>query len=361
MKKWFSDEHNAKYGKDNRYTTHNTFHYRSLSLDKALPIKAFVISVVIFFLSIPSIGFLSVGGLQFNLTSFSSLQFISNLIITLTVIWLYDLVTARRKFLTQELYGSIFASIILTMTTYIVIQYTFIALVRDILVLFVFLYAAFWICNRRKIKAVLQFFGVLFVLVVLVKFLYTAQGENGLFTIFQTANNTFQTLNPTINDTWVHSFMATVNAYRSNLSNYNQSIRSLIANSNLSLHESPILDNLSKSRFIEMTSDGHYQITHYGAGGGSYGEVVFYPSGYSPEAYAQNVRTTAPLHWQLLVSPQFGYYGYYVGQGPVVEAEGSCNAPSELPGPNINVTQWFEGYGCTPIVVNSTWLVIDLT
>lgn len=316
-----------------------------LGVDKALLIKALVISLVILFLLVPSVGFLHTEGLTFGLSAFSSIDFIQTFVVMFFVILVYDFLTARRRFFTQELYGSLAAAVILITSNLIVLQYTIVPLAIDILVLFVALYSAFWLCNRKKIRPVLQFLGVLFVLIIFAKFLLGASGSgftgNVTGVISQGVHGLL--LSYQINATWVHAFMENVSENRT-----------------VPLQESTYLDGIAKQRFIEMTTDGHYQITHYGAGAYDVGEVVFYPSGYSPNSYATDIRTTGPLHWQLLVSPEFGYYGYYIGNGPVVEAENYCGAPSELPGPGINVTQWYESYGCTPVVGNTTWLVIDL-
>ncbi len=198
---------------------------------------------------------------------------------------------------------------------------------------------------KTGIKIIVAFIIIGIILVIFIS--NPSRVENSVSNILNGINAGI--LSQSINDNWTSSFIANVNVYREN-----QSLPALT--------QSSYLDNFSKTRFMEMTTDGHYQITHYGADQYSgYGEVVFYSAGYAPESYAQYVQSKAPLHWQLLVSPEFTSYGYYVGQAPDVEAEGYCNAPSELPGPGINVTQWLESYGCTPTVVNTTWLVIDLT
>lgn len=90
------------------------------------------------------------------------------------------------------------------------------------------------------------------------------------------------------------------------------------------------------------------------------GEVIFYPSQFTPQAYLSYVKTSAPLHWQLLDSSSLSHYGYYVGTGPVVSVNSGCPV-TEIPGPNINVTQYFQIQGCQTTVTNGYWLVIDLS
>jgi hypothetical protein len=148
-----------------------------------------------------------------------------------------------------------------------------------------------------------------------------------------------------IDSKWVDSFMSKVNDER-------------VKNGLQPLKKAPELDAIAYSRFNTMMI--HPDISHYGAGAYPVGEVVFYPAGFRPEDYATNVQNTAPLHWQLLVSPMVSYYGYYVGSGPIVQATGPCSA-TEIPGPNINVTQYLQEQGCQTGMTTSTWLVIDMS
>jgi len=133
-----------------------------------------------------------------------------------------------------------------------------------------------------------------------------------------------------INSQWVSTFMSVVNAQRQQ-----SGLRPLV--------ENQALDNTAKTRFDTMIT--HYQISHYGAAGLNIGEVVFYPDGYSPQDYAVNLQNTAPLHWQLLLDPQLGVYGYHVEIGPTVEILGSCSV-SEIPRPDIDEVQFFQQHGC---------------
>ena len=119
------------------------------------------------------------------------------------------------------------------------------------------------------------------------------------------------------------------------------------------------------STYIHSTY-GSYATVTFNSGGSfqvsfpQVGEVIFYPSQYTPGSYLSHVQTEAPLHWQVLDSSSFSKYGYFVGSGPVVSVNAGCPV-SEIPGPNINVTQYFQGYGCQTSVTTDTWLVIDLT
>ena len=149
-----------------------------------------------------------------------------------------------------------------------------------------------------------------------------------------------------IDRAWVQSFVYIVNIERAK-------------NGLGPLTESPQLNAIAYSRFNTMVD--HYDISHYGAGDYyGVGEVVFYPSGTTPQDYATTVKNDAPLHWNGLMSPLISSYGYYLGTGQVIGTEGSCST-TEIPGPGINETQFFQQRGCQPLVTTSTWLVIDIS
>jgi len=159
---------------------------------------------------------------------------------------------------------------------------------------------------------------------------------------------------PTIDASWVSSFMSYVNQARQNAG-----APALTHSSNL--------DQFSAQRFQTSTSGNNYEISHYGFDqdansffGNDYnvGEVVYYPSGYQASDYPSYLQTNAPGHWNLMMDSTLTQYGYYIGTGNTVEFEGSCSL-TEIPGPNINVTQLAIQDGCTPITLSATWLIID--
>jgi len=85
---------------------------------------------------------------------------------------------------------------------------------------------------------------------------------------------------------------------------------------------------------------------------------VFYPLGVSPEDYV-NLIHDAPNHLSLLMDSSMRYYGFYIGYAPSVVTQGSC-AVQEISQANINVSHYFLENGCTPTVINTICLVIDL-
>ena len=121
----------------------------------------------------------------------------------------------------------------------------------------------------------------------------------------------------------------------------------------------------------------NYEVSHYGYDqdfqdsygviyNTAFGEEVFYPSGYSPSAYVSQIQSTAPLHWQLLSNSTYRVYGYYIANGPTYEIygpDGGYGGPcpvTEIPGPNINIQQYFAQYGCSVTEANDTWFVIEI-
>lgn len=160
-----------------------------------------------------------------------------------------------------------------------------------------------------------------------------------------------------VNDAWVAQFFAAVSSARGH-----------------SYSSCTSLSNFAKVRFNTMSAN--YGISHYGYNqdfqsyygtiyNTYFGEEVFYPSGYTPSGYVSDIQSSAPLHWQLMASGNFSYYGYDIQNGPNYEIYGpnggySLCPVTEIPGPNINVSQYFASYGCSVVVSNQTWFVIEL-
>jgi len=88
-------------------------------------------------------------------------------------------------------------------------------------------------------------------------------------------------------------------------------------------------------------------------------EEVLYPDGYTPKGYVQVLQSEAPIHWEGLLDANYTYYGYYIGYGPTYAIIGSCPV-TEIVG-SVNVPQYFQSYGCSVELENSTWLVIELS
>jgi len=73
-----------------------------------------------------------------------------------------------------------------------------------------------------------------------------------------------------------------------------------------------------------------------------------------------NLETQAPIHYGALFTGALVKYGYYLANGPVYQVQGPC-AVTEIPGPGINITQYYNNYGCQSAIVSSTWFVLELS
>jgi len=181
--------------------------------------------------------------------------------------------------------------------------------------------------------------------------------QTSINNISATIQSTIMYTQPIINSTWVFQFFSIVNQYRQ-------------STGAPPLQYCPWLDNFANIRFETMVQNP--AISHYGFDQDyneylsqyqdflSVGEEVLYPDGYNPKDYVQILQSEAPIHWEGLIDSNYTYYGYYIGYGPTYAIIGSCPV-TEIPGPNINVPQYFQSYGCSVEIENSTWLVIELS
>jgi len=148
------------------------------------------------------------------------------------------------------------------------------------------------------------------------------------------------------NNLWATQFFENISAERGSQYNY-----------------CPALSQFAQIRFNSQISN--YEISHYGVtqDDEDYGiyaaEEVLFPSG-SPAAYASQLSVDDPLHWQLLIGNSYTYYGDYIGSGPVIESYCPSSARTEIPGPNINVSQYLISQGCTPVTETATYLMVEL-
>ena len=59
------------------------------------------------------------------------------------------------------------------------------------------------------------------------------------------------------------------------------------------------------------------------------------------------------------MDPAFTEYGYFFGTGPSVEVGPGCSA-TEVPGPNINITQYVISRGCSYVIADEIWFILIL-
>ena len=162
---------------------------------------------------------------------------------------------------------------------------------------------------------------------------------------------------PVVNSTWVEQFFAQLDVDRG---------------SGGQLVPCPSLDAFAEYRFNDMTTGTNYEISHYNyqndlrsyfqGRSGTFEEEYFFPDGYTPSAYLGIIQQKAPIHWLGLLNATYTSYGYTLSKGPIVEYStylgSSCNAPSEVVGEGVNMTQ--VGSGCRVTIVQGTWFVIEM-
>ncbi|MDG7006943.1 MAG: hypothetical protein JRN06_01715 [Nitrososphaerota archaeon] len=137
------------------------------------------------------------------------------------------------------------------------------------------------------------------------------------------------------------------------------------------LNESSTLDAFAALRFRDAAPN--FQISDYGFQGDvasffggnkstiAVEELLLYPGRLSPTAFAAFLSTYAPTHWSALTDPTFTKFGYFVGHSTYYEILLPCSV-YEIPGPGINITQYFQSQGCRTIVQPAvTWLVLILS
>jgi uncharacterized protein YkwD len=206
---------------------------------------------------------------------------------------------------------------------------------------------------------------VIIILLIILIIIYNPSYIKQILKILQTSINTISTTlkstttytQPTINSAWVSQFFSIVNQYR-------QSIGAQ------PLQYCPWLDEFAYVRFKTMIQNpaiSHYSFDQdFNKYLNQYrsflliSEEVLYPAGYTPNEYVQDLQLNAPIHWEGLIDSNYTYYGYYIRYGPSYVIIGSCPV-TEIPGPNINIPQYFKSYGCSVEIENSTWLVIELS
>lgn len=163
---------------------------------------------------------------------------------------------------------------------------------------------------------------------------------------------------PTVNSTWAGQFFSQLNVDRGEAG---------------ALSPCPSLSSFAEYRFDDMTTGTNYEISHYNyqtdlqtyfqGQAGSYEEEYFFPDGYTPSAYLGIIQQQAPEHWAGLMNSSYASVGYYIGQGPVITYSqnlgSTCNAPTEVVGEGVNMTQIASG--CKITVVQGAWFVIELS
>jgi hypothetical protein len=154
-----------------------------------------------------------------------------------------------------------------------------------------------------------------------------------------------------LNTQWVASFIKEVNAQRNGSA----------------LTENNTLDEFAAFRFDSIRAQ--YQISDYnftydyhrffGQTGPVMEEEILYPSGKDPTTYPTYLKQNAPGHYTGLVDSAYSQFGYFFGTGPSVDIGPGCSA-TEIPGPNINITQFVISHGCDYVIADEIWFILIL-
>jgi hypothetical protein len=156
-----------------------------------------------------------------------------------------------------------------------------------------------------------------------------------------------------LNQGWVNLFVSRVDQFRGGPA----------------LTENSTLDSFAALRF--RTASSQPQVSDYGLasdaasffgpGGQSAGleELVMYPGTSAPYVYVTELQGSAPLHWSALINSSFTQFGYFIGSAPYYYIPANCPV-QELPAAGINVTQYFQQYGCSTTLEQASWLVVVL-
>ncbi|HUH82545.1 MAG TPA: hypothetical protein VLX33_01550, partial [Nitrososphaerales archaeon] len=137
------------------------------------------------------------------------------------------------------------------------------------------------------------------------------------------------------------------------------------------LAENTTLDQFAMQRFQAASSDP--QISDYGlqedlssffgkqASNSSITELLLFPGTASPYLFATELQASAPHHWTALIDSGYTQFGYYFAEAPYYDVSANCPV-TEVVGAGVNITQYFENYGCTVVPnVGVPWLVIVLS
>ncbi len=154
-----------------------------------------------------------------------------------------------------------------------------------------------------------------------------------------------------ISPEWVQGFIAGVNAKRNATA----------------LSENRTLDEFAAFRYDSLRAG--YQISDYnfsqdyarffGNSNATVYEEILYPQGQSASSFEDYLRANAPGHWAGLMSPAFTQFGYSFAIGPSVIIGPGCEA-KEIPGPDINITQYVIDHGCDYVIADQIWFIIIL-
>jgi hypothetical protein len=87
-------------------------------------------------------------------------------------------------------------------------------------------------------------------------------------------------------------------------------------------------------------------------------EEILYPYG-TPSSYAAFLQQVATAHWSGFLDGTVRSYGVDLEPGVAIIPSGACSV-TEIPGPNIDIAEFFSQHGCSFYYGLADWLVIEL-
>lgn len=166
----------------------------------------------------------------------------------------------------------------------------------------------------------------------------------------------FQQTLPTggIGRPWVSEFIQDVNGERPGVP--------LVENASLDAFAAQRFESASAQPDISDYNFTKDASAFFGAGRGAGAtEVLLFPGGFTPDAFASYLKTYAVGHWTALIDPGVSRYGYYIGTAPYFQVSANCPV-QEVLGEGTNITQYFVSQGCRVTPVPSViWLVIVMS
>ncbi len=87
-------------------------------------------------------------------------------------------------------------------------------------------------------------------------------------------------------------------------------------------------------------------------------EEILYPYG-TPSSYAAFLQQVATAHWSGFLDGTVRSYGFELEPGVALIPIGQCQV-TEIPGPNINIGQFYSQHGCSFEYGLAEWLVLEL-
>lgn len=365
-----------------KYSRKRGFYVPSWLYEKWVLKEALIFAIILTVITVLPLGLIRLGGGLLSIPLLSSSDFLSDFIVIFIVFVIYNKIAHRRSYAWEGVAVALITATILLSVIQLTPTATLIAFIEILTASFVSIYLGILIGKQSSTYtlpekiATYSIRGILLIVIIIVianltlraapliaalnfsaKFNNTLSNPGNAISQISNSLGSLNIAGPAINGTWATQFFSNVSTTRGNAYAY-----------------CPSLSNFAKVRFNTMSAN--YGISHYGYNQNFqsfygtvyntyFGEEVFYPSGYTPSGYVSDIQTSAPLHWQLLSSNNFSDYGYYIRNGPDYVIYGpnggyaTCSV-TEIPGPNINISQYFAQYGCTVAVSNQTWFVIEL-